>query len=384
MQSDYEQALLSLAAKLKKLPPLEVKALIGFDGFVDEIVHVVDKRKNANEYSRLGSMAEYGRKIENSSGLSMNFEMVTITRKLGGNGPIFANALLGFDFDITYVGALGVPDIHPVFSDMASRCRSLAIADPGRTDAIEFFDGKIISTKMETLKDVNWSNLLENLGMEELKKLVDECSLLGFENWTMLPYMSDIWEHILSEVLPGRSKDAPEATIFFDLADPEKRDKGDILKALELMGKFGEYYRTVLGLNEREAHEIAEALGLSDKAADLETMARYIFSKADLDILVIHPVKEACMITDEGYYAASGPFCEFPKLTTGAGDNFNAGFVLGVMAGLGGTQALAMGMAASGFYVRYARSPDAEELIGFLEDWARGRLDREKDDWRGL
>lgn len=59
-----------------------------------------------------------------------------------------------------------------------------------------------------------------------------------------------------------------------------------------------------------------------------------------------------------------------PKLTTGAGDNFNAGFVLGLMLGLSPDQALLTGMSTSGFYVRNAGSPKFEELIQFIEDWS--------------
>ena len=82
------------------------------------------------------------------------------------------------------------------------------------------------------------------------------------------------------------------------------------------------------------------------------------------------------MITKDGYCVAQGPYCECPKLTTGAGDNFNAGFVFGMIAGFPMAQTLLMGMATSGYYVRNATSPNLQELIGFLSDWAHGRLDQ--------
>ena len=144
MQNSQTQAIVSLAEKLKNRGSKKVKALIGFDGFVDEIVHVVDKRIDIENFVRLDLMAEYGRRIEKSVGLSTNIEMVTVNQKLGGNGPIFANALIEFGFDLTYIGALGLPDIHPVFGDMVSRCKAISLANPARTDAIEFLDGKII------------------------------------------------------------------------------------------------------------------------------------------------------------------------------------------------------------------------------------------------
>ena len=349
MQSNKKRALESLSGKLKTLQPQRVKALIGFDGFVDEIVHVVDKRVSTDEYLRLGSMAEYGRRIEKSAGLSTNIEMVTITQKLGGNGAIFANALIEYGFDVTYAGAVGVQDIHPVFADMASRCTMIPIADPARTDAIEFFDGKIISSKLESLKEVNWKGICEKLGKDNLIELLNRCEFVGFENWTMLHNMSEIWEHMIEEVFPGLAPRAAKPTIFFDLADPEKREDSDVLHALELIGRFNDYYKTVLGLNKKEASEIAEILGLSARETDLETLARYIFSNIRIDALVVHPLKEACAITKDGYFAVDGPYCELPKLTTGAGDNFNAGFISGLAAGLDMEQNLTMGAAASGY-----------------------------------
>jgi sugar/nucleoside kinase (ribokinase family) len=69
-----------------------------------------------------------------------------------------------------------------------------------------------------------------------------------------------------------------------------------------------------------------------------------------------------------------GPFCEKPRLTTGAGDNFNAGYVLGLLLGLEPEEALLTGMATSGFYVRNAKSPDFAELVGFIDNWAQGNI----------
>ena len=132
----------------------------------------------------------------------------------------------------------------------------------------------------------------------------------------------------------------------------------------------------MLGLNEQEALEIAEILGMPDGDTDLEALARYLFSHMCVDTLVVHPVKSSCMVTKDGYCEAQGPYCECPKLTTGAGDNFNAGFVFGAIAGLSMEQMLCMGMATSGYYVRNATSPNLRQLIGFLLDWAHGRLDR--------
>src|SRR6187551_3748453 len=71
----------------------DFKAFVGLDGFVDEIVHAVDKRENAEEFTRLPTIQAFADRIAGAAGKSTNIEMVIQRTKLGGNGPIMANAL---------------------------------------------------------------------------------------------------------------------------------------------------------------------------------------------------------------------------------------------------------------------------------------------------
>src|ERR1043166_5028641 len=100
---------------------LEFKAFVGLDGFVDEIVHAVDKREDAQKYTRLPTIQAFAERIAGAAGKSTNIEMVVQRTKLGGNGPIMANALATLGLKITYVGALGYPNLHPVFELFAKR-----------------------------------------------------------------------------------------------------------------------------------------------------------------------------------------------------------------------------------------------------------------------
>src|SRR6476620_11339046 len=70
----------------------QLKAMIGLDGFVDEIIAVVDKRRSLDDFDRIKTIDALGRKILSASGQSSNYEMVVKQTKLGGNGPIMANA----------------------------------------------------------------------------------------------------------------------------------------------------------------------------------------------------------------------------------------------------------------------------------------------------
>ena len=94
--------------------------------------------------------------------------------------------------------------------------------------------------------------------------------------------------------------------------------------------------------------------------------------KLDIYGVVIHPRKSAAatLRTKDGTETARfvGPFTSKPKLSTGAGDNFNAGFCLAQLAGLNVHQSLCCGNHTSGFYVRNAHSPSLVELATFLDN----------------
>ena len=72
--------------------------------------------------------------------------------------------------------------------------------------------------------------------------------------------------------------------------------------------------------------------------------------------------------TKEGSAEFAGPFIEQPKISTGAGDHFNAGFCLGRVLGFSLEESLCTGCATSGYYVRTAHSPTAVELAEFVKN----------------
>jgi sugar/nucleoside kinase (ribokinase family) len=343
------------------------RAVVGFDGFVDEIIAVVDKRYSDESYDPVRTIALLAAKIRQAAGESSNYELVVKQRKLGGNGPIMANALAWLGLDVTYIGNLGYPALHPVFEDFATRARVLSIAEPGQTDALEFDDGKLMLGKHGSLQDVNWENLIGRVGREELSRLFEGANLLGLVNWTMLPRMSTVWSKLLDEVFtPGTRR---FGTLFIDLADPEKRTAEDIQGALNLLTRFQERLDVILGLNLKEALEVAAVLGMAESAdpeGAIEELARAIRRKLDLACVVVHPRRAAAAATATESARFAGPFVQHPLISTGAGDHFNAGFSAGRILGLSLIESLCAGVATSGYYVRSARSPSIAQLAEFV------------------
>jgi hypothetical protein len=379
MDKEFKLKIEELIEILGEKDPSSQKVVIGLDGFVDEILHVVATRKNAEEYTRLTKMKEYGERIVQAAGLSANIEMVKMQEKLGGNGPILSNALATYGVGLSYIGALGYPHLEKVFEPMAEICKVYSITNPGHTDAVEFEDGKIMVGKHETLKNINWERIKEIIGVPKLIELINESKLLGLENWTMLPYMSSIWKGMLEEVLPRLEKTNERKLVFFDLADPEKRTKEDIMEALNLIKSFGDYFDVILGLNFKEATEISEVLNLpvpedENKKIDLKKLVKQVAEKLNIYSLVVHPTIEAATVIGGEYFHAVGPYTAKPKLTTGAGDNFNAGFCLAQILNLSPEQSLILGVATSGYYVRNAKSPTFKNVIEFLKMWSEDNV----------
>ena len=277
--------------------------------------------------------------------------------------------MAAFGAPVTYIGNLGYPNLHPVFAEFAKRATVHSIAEPGRTDALEFDDGKIMMGKHASLGEVNWENLVSRVGRDELERCFAAASLIGLQNWTMLPYMSDIWEHVLAEICP-KMPAQPRHTFFFDLADPEKRDHQDIRHAVELIGKFQKYFDVYLGLNEKESFEIGEVLGYKgahEGEEAIQAVAKFIHDKIRVSGVVVHPRAYAVAASADGIARANGPFVERPLISTGAGDHFNAGFCLGKLIGADNEVSLQLGVGTSGYYVRTAKSPSTSELADFLQ-----------------
>jgi sugar/nucleoside kinase (ribokinase family) len=348
------------------------KALIGIDGFVDKIVHPVDQRSGpGDQFTAIPTIAEFGARISSAAGKSANIELAPVLEKLGGNGPIMANAQCAHGVQVRYLGALGKSAIHPVFTEFAEKTNAVSITDPGITHAAEFSDGKIMLGSMASLDDINYDHIVGAMGADELSKSFAEADLVAMVNWTMIPYLSEVFKDFLERLLPTLPEN-PDRTFFFDLADPEKRSKEDLLEVLDLFGQFEAFGKVILGLNLREAEQVDELLGfdpIENTPENLQTMAARIREALKLDTLVIHPTHDAACATPEGTAYVKGPYCENPKITTGAGDHFNSGFVTARLIGLSPTSALTVAVATSGFYVRTAVSPSLDELAEFIATW---------------
>lgn len=344
------------------------RAFVGLDGFIDEIFSVVDKRLDADHYSRIETIEAYGKRILEGSGLSLNLEIVSLAQKIGGNGPIYASGLKKFGVRTDYIGAVGTDQIHPVFSELISEDTSIiGVAEPAHTDAYEFYDGKIIVSQLESLNALTWEKILDILPKEKFIYLMERADIFSLNNWTMIPDMNRIWEHMLDEIVP--TMDVHCKIAFFDLADPRKRPDRDILEALELIKRFSLCgFRTMLGLNFKESQQIVSLIRNGESVDSLEKSAHYIADYLGVECVVVHRTDLAASVQNGRYAEAAGPYCKTPKIKTGCGDIFNSGFVFAQAQRWPQDVCIMMGAMASGYYVRNARTATLEDIVAYCNE----------------
>lgn len=357
------------------------RALVGFDGFVDSIVHMVDRRQDMsqNGYTRLKTIPAFAQRCASAAGKSTNIEQVLLQDRFGGNGPLLAGALARLGLPTTFIGAIADPSmpasIHPTFRGFASRCHeAIPIAPPSHTLCAEFDDGKLMFNETAAVQTVTWQRLLEVVGLNRLTDLVQHAPLIGINNWSLLGGVPGIWRGLIDDVLP---RVTGERRIYIDLSDPAKRTDLDISDALILLGELGSTpgTRLTLGLNLAEAERIAKVCMLGPLRLTPDTLpellpgiAQRLRSSVHVDTIVIHPREGAAAATPTQAAWFDGPMTDSPMLSTGAGDHFNAGFGLAQTLNLPLAQCLAMGTACSGVYVRDAMSPSRERLVSFLNE----------------
>lgn len=349
-----------------------LKAFIGYDGYIDKIQRVV-RSKNLQGSDFFPSIGHLAERLGELSGMSGQLELVTSEIKIGGNAPIMAHALASLGVSNWCVGGLD----HPIFDQMHGGCERVSIGSPAETNALEFDDGKIILSEVSVFKQWKWSFIRDKAGLDRLWRTYQGSDLIAFVDWANVPFANDLWKGYLNEVVrPQMDMRNTIPLFFFDLADPSKRSAGEIREALDIVAQYQEFGRVFLGMNENEARRIWAVMKVTDPRGTsgeefpgLQTMAEQIRSSSGINAVLIHPTDRSLLVTDQGVKEIPGRLVRAPKVLTGGGDNFNAGFCLGLLHGLGLESCMILAMATSGAYVEDGQSPDIPALGDYLQRW---------------
>jgi sugar/nucleoside kinase (ribokinase family) len=365
-------------------------AFVGFDGFIDLILRPVASRASmaADDFTPVRTITEFADRIKSAAGKSTNIETVLTEARFGGNGPLMAGALGSLGLAVTYAGAVGSAGVnsplHPVFVPFAERCtRVVTLGEPSTTACYEFADGKVMLNDRTNVQRVTRESLVEAFGGGGLRDALATTRLVGLLNWSLMGGVADLLRFFAEDLLPSLPRPAGgqgARTIFVDLADPTPRAAEDLRACLATLSTMNRVpgCAVTLGLNLMEAEFVASATsasrafsGTADRRGEVVRRAAEELREAfGLACVVIHPREGAAAATASESAWFDGPFCEFPKLSTGAGDHFNAGFSTAAASGVSLEQCLAVGTATSGYYVRNAKSPSRVDVVAFLRSLA--------------
>ena len=341
-------------------------AFLGFDACIDYIIRIVREKKNNEVTGYFTTSSQFGEFLMNLDNKSCGVELQTKLSKIGGNMVITANALGNLGIRIECVGTFGLPEILPVFRTMSPNCSLHTIGDTISATALEFDNSKVIMFDPGPYNNLTWEGVKNLLGIERIKDLISGKQLISFLNWSEIENSSKIWEGVLNEILPSIVITGQKPFFFTDFSDCSRRSKQDIQFAIDLLGRFRKYFKVIISLNQNEADLISKALNVQWQRSD-EEFVKEMFKSCNADLLVIHRTKDALGYDGVAYEKCDTFFCKEPKILTGGGDNFNAGFCYSLFHELNLFQSLLVANAVSGSYVKTSISPDVNKLIDFLQ-----------------
>ena len=362
----------TILEELENVPNRKVDGFVGIDGYIDKIQQVVQK-KDQEERQFYPTIAQLGDRIKQAAGLSSQFELVTHTVKLGGNAPIMANALGQLEIANTCLGTFGFPSNEPIFRTISTNCQLISVGKAAESNALEFNDGKLILSELSTFENLNWNKILEVGRVDAIQASLQKAELIALVGWCNLPHATNLWKGILELVAKIDYVSPPH--FFFDLADPSGKTDESIENVLQLIASFGAIGKTTLGINENEAIQLHQILcrlnGKQLPFENLEQTGKFLFAELNLHQLLIHPVASCYLFNKRKTYHLEGKVIQHPKVSTGGGDNFNAGFCFGLLNGFTEEQSMILAMATSGAYVQAGKSPTVNDIKEYIEIWQK-------------
>ncbi len=366
----------SIKQKLDSLRNLitKKKCFLGLDGYVDSLYSIVQSRESSEDWTRMNSMKTFGNLITNVAGSSANIERVLKRKISGGFAPNSCKALNELGVEVFLIASLGYPNINEAFLNFLSKknIEVFSFANPGETTGLEFDDGKIILTDFENILNINWDLLMERIGFEKIFNIIEKSNVIGFGHWSLIPNLGEIWAHFISDILPS-IKNSKEKLFFVDLGDIKKRNKNDILTMLNQLQKIDLFIPVLLSLNDQEAIDVSKALenvkNINPRKKQFKDYVRggkQINKELNLSFIVIHSPHFSTISTKENHYWITQGFTSKPSFTTGAGEYFHSGTVLGIACDLLPSEAILLGNALTAIFVRTGNSPNFNDLSFFI------------------
>lgn len=348
------------------MPGQPLRAVVGFDGFVDHLSQAVKARHSSkpSDFASFESLSALAERLASNPGDSTNLELRPITTKAGGNGPLTSSALSALGVETTCIGAVARSDqsleVDPLFETEPRPSRTfIPIAAPGRTDAIEFKQGKLMLNHPAPLDRVTWDRIVKRVGIERLRDLIGNADVLATVNWTNVPTLPEIWRGLATQVLPSLHRAPP---IVVDISDPARRSDQDLVQLMADLRALNNHAPVSLGLNLSEACRFLAISGAGEQLTSTAEPALFAERAAalrkslGLSEIIIHTSVAAALATESGADAVTTRQVETKMVSTGAGDHFTGGYTYALAAGRSPVERLKIACETATAYVEHGKS----------------------------
>jgi hypothetical protein len=263
------------------------------------------------------------------------------------------------------VGTYGRNQINDVFDELAKKCSIYSYSENQLSFSLEFTDGKIMLAPKVIVSGDAWSEAVLAVGKENLGRVFSEPDILALVNWGELDFSTQLWRSLYGFLA---EKSDMSKHVIVDLADCLRRTDEEIGEIIEILESFAMIRTVTLSLNESEAMEIGKHYKLAADD-DYGKLCESLASRIGVHGVVLHG-RHCCFTCEAGVCSAlPTQFNESPKLSTGGGDNFNAGYAIGLLLGLRGEVCNVFGNSMSSYYIKHGKSPDLDALRNHMKLW---------------
>lgn len=327
-------------------------AAVGFDGYIDRLVRVVRSSEDGTSFR---TIADFAAHVGDMAGLSGDMELIELSRRYGGNAPLIAGAIATLGMPCVLAGAIEAP----AFDALPGTIRRIALGPPADALALEFEDGKVMLADVSAMRDITRHPRLSTQAWESSMDCFREAALCVLVNWSAMPEMAQLWEACLNEIATRAEK----PLVYLDIADPSKRSKAAVEELAALIPRRTPPH-TCVGVNEKELYLLCEKLGM--RAEDsIEQVADALCRRLERSV-VVHGIGYALATEGARCIRRSCRVVAQPRLTTGGGDHFSAGWCYARLNGLGVPEALDFASAVSGAFVEDGVSPDLSRVANYM------------------
>jgi hypothetical protein len=339
------------------------RAVLGFDGFVDNVREVVAERQTPESFESMSELATLGERITASANerSSVTVEWTGSGTRTGGHTCHLARALLGLGARPVMIGAYGEPE-RDIFADEFAAATRYSYGAPNDTDAVEFDDGKLLLVETGATRTLDWETLVDTVGVETIATHLDGADLFGMGYWVVIPSFPEVLTGLREDVWPTLAD--PPSTVLIDPGDVRQLAPDGIREGVDPLRQFADVASVTLSANRAEMRHLSSVLGASETT--MAEAAAGVREAIGLERAVAHGSDES-VVASERIAAVAVPHVDEPTMTTSAGDHFNVGLALGLHAGLPDPAAVCLGNVVAGVFVRTGSPPTEPAIRGFLD-----------------